>query len=220
MTEARVKPDGLRERKKAKTRAAIRQHALRLFREQGYSATTIEQIADAAEVSPATFFRYFPSKEDVVLQDDFDIVTIEALDAQPPELSPVAAFRAAATDTLASLTAEDIARFRDSVELTFTVPEIRARAIDEFVRTINQIAAAIARRTGRSPDDVEVRAVAGAIIGVIMSVTINEGDDTWNATGLGDIAELFSRIDTALGYLERGLPLLTRPLPEAAPGRA
>jgi AcrR family transcriptional regulator len=219
MTEVRAKPDGLRERKKAKTRAAIRQHALRLFREQGYSATTIEQIADAAEVSPATFFRYFPSKEDVVLQDDFDIVTIEALEAQPPELSPVAAFRAAAADTLASLTAEDIARFRDSVELTVTIPEIRARAIDEFVRTINQIAAAISRRTGRSPDDFEVRTVAGAIIGVIMSVTINEGEDTWNAGGFADITELFSRIDTALGHLERGLPLLTRTRPEAASGR-
>ena len=46
---------GLRERKKAKTRASIREHALRLFREQGYAATRVEQIAEAAEVSPATF---------------------------------------------------------------------------------------------------------------------------------------------------------------------
>jgi AcrR family transcriptional regulator len=219
MTEVHVRPDGLRERKKAKTRAAIRQHALRLFREQGYSATTIEQIADAAEVSPATFFRYFPTKEDVVLQDDLDIVTIEALEAQPPDLSPIAAFRAAAAAMLTSLSAEDLARFRDTAELTATVPEVRARAIDEFVRTINQVAAAIARRTGRSPDDFEVRTMAGAIIGVIMSVTISEGEDTWNAGGFADITELFARIDAALGHLERGLPLLTRTVPEAASGR-
>ncbi|HUJ75276.1 MAG TPA: TetR family transcriptional regulator, partial [bacterium] len=67
-------PTGLRERKKAKTRAVIQQHALRLMKEQGYQATTVEQIAEAAEVSPSTFFRYFPTKEDVVLYDVLDPV--------------------------------------------------------------------------------------------------------------------------------------------------
>ena len=94
----------LRERKKARTRAAIREHALRLFREQGYQATTVEQIAAAAEVSPSTFFRYFPTKEDVVLQDDMDIRMIDALEQQPPELGPVAAVRAAVRQVFARRT--------------------------------------------------------------------------------------------------------------------
>jgi AcrR family transcriptional regulator len=75
---------GLRERKKARTRAAIREHALRLFGEQGYQRTTVEQIAAAAEVSPSTFFRYFPTKEDLVLQDDMDTRMVEAFGRQPP----------------------------------------------------------------------------------------------------------------------------------------
>jgi AcrR family transcriptional regulator len=198
-----ARPAGLRERKKARTRASIREHALRLFREQGYQVTTVEQIAAAAEISPATFFRYFPTKEDVVLQDDFDVITIAALNAQPAELSPVAAFRAAAASSLAAMTEVDKERFRETSRLTAQVPEIRARALDEFTRTIDGIAAALADRVGRPPDDFAVRTLAGAIIGVITSVAL---------PGLAtdrheNIVELFGRIDAALALLEAGLPL-------------
>src|SRR5579863_10577394 len=99
---------GLRERKKARTRASLREHALRLFREQGYQATTVEQIAAAAEVSPSTFFRYYPTKEDVVLQDDMDTRMIEALERQPAGLGPVTAVRAATREVFASYSAADL----------------------------------------------------------------------------------------------------------------
>jgi len=191
---------GLRERKKARTRAAIREHALRLFREQGYAATTIDQIAAAADVSPSTFFRYFPTKEDVVLQDDFDILAMVLFEAQPANLSPVAAFRAAAASAFKSLTDEDLASFRETIALTIAVPEVRARAIDEFARTISVIAEAVARRSGRDPADFEVRNLAGAVVGVIMAATM-----PWD----GDHApeDMLSRIDAALAHLDAGLPL-------------
>jgi AcrR family transcriptional regulator len=193
-----ARPCGLRERKKARTRAAIREHALRLFREQGYAATTVEQIAEAADVSPSTFFRYFPTKEDVVLQDDFDVLALGAFEAQPADLSPVAAFRAASAAAFAALTPQELDRFRETTELTLSVPEIRARAMDEFARTIDFIAGAVAKRSGRDPDDFAARNLAGAIIGVIMSATMPWGGPT------GDMG---AQIDAALAHLEAGLPL-------------
>jgi AcrR family transcriptional regulator len=202
-TGGQPRPDGLRERKKARTRASLREHALRLFREQGYTATTVEQIAAAAEVSPSTFFRYFPTKEDLVLQDDMDTRMIEALEQQPPGLGAIAAARAAVRQMFASYTAADMDVIRETTRLTMTVPEIRSRAMDEFARTIGVVAEAVARRAGRPADDLAVRTVAGAIIGVIMAITL-----PWEGwTGQVSFEDTFERIDAALALLEDGLPL-------------
>jgi AcrR family transcriptional regulator len=199
-----ARPVGLRERKKARTRASIREHALRLFREQGYHATTVEQIAAAAEVSPSTFFRYFPTKEDLVLQDDMDTRMIEALERQPGGLSPLAAVRAAAREMFVAYSEADLEVIRQTTQLTMTVPEIRARALDEFARTIGVIGEAVARRAGRPPDDLNVRVMAGAIVGVIMAITI-PWDHEW--TDRQTMEETFQRIEQGLALLEAGLPL-------------
>jgi AcrR family transcriptional regulator len=198
------RPVGLRERKKARTRAAIREHAIRLFRQQGYSATTVEQIAAAADISPATFFRYFPTKEDVVLQDDMDVLTLEALAAQPLELSPLAAIRAAAAQTVAALTPEEIDRLEETTRLTMIIPEVRAAAVDELTASLDQFSDMIAQRVGRSPDDLAVRATAGAVIGVIMAVTLPPVGTVPEDI---DMSHMFQRIDAALAQLEAGLPL-------------
>ena len=195
---------GLRERKKARTRASLREHALRLFREKGYQNTTVEQIAAAAEVSPSTFFRYFPTKEDLVLQDDMDTRMVAAFELQPAVLGPIAAVRAATRQVLTSYSAADMDLIRETTRLTMTVPEIRARAMDEFARTITVIAEAVAKRAGRSPDDLAVRAVAGAIVGVIMAITMPWEKDWSEGHSFEDT---FKRIDEALGLLEAGLPL-------------
>ena len=192
----------LRERKKARTRAAIRQHALRLFREQGYAATTIEQIAAAAEVSPSTFFRYFPTKEDVILRDDFDGRMFEAFERQPASLSAVSALRAAIRESIATLTPEEWTEFQEMSAFAMSTPEVRARMVDELTRTMDEAADVLAKRLGRSPGDLSVRVSVGAVFGVVMAVMRPE---TY-AEGTID-AQAFNRIDEALALLESGLPL-------------
>ena len=200
MTE--LEPDW-RQQKKAATRDRIRASALRLFREQGYDATTVEQIAEAAEVSPSTFFRYFPTKEDVVLQDDFDERMFEAFARQPTSLSPVGALRAAIREALATLTPAEWAEFQEMSAIGMAVPEVRARMMDEMSRMIETAADAVAKRTGRSPADLAVRVYAGAVIGAIMAVM---GPEAYSEGAVD--AEAFGRIDGALAVLEPSLPEL------------
>jgi AcrR family transcriptional regulator len=172
-----ARPYGLRERKKARTRAAIREHALQLFREQGYAETTVEQIAEAAEVSPSTFFRYFPTKEDVVLQDDFDPIAIAKFEALPADMHPVAALRAAMRETFAETPAWQLDQFRELNRLTMSVPELRARALDEYLRSVRLAAELLAKRLGRDPGDIAIRTMAGAVVGVGLSALVAGMED-------------------------------------------
>ncbi|MFI6812030.1 TetR/AcrR family transcriptional regulator [Nonomuraea sp. NPDC050328] len=164
----------LRERKKAQTRALIQRAALRLFREHGYAATTVEQIAEAAEVSPSTLFRYFPSKEDLVLVDQLPAFTA-ALRAAPPELGPVAAVRQA----IRSVTAEqDPDHLAESVErelLMITVPELWSASLRNITSASTSLRTLLAERLSRDP--VDLRAVTGAIMGVISAVWFDWADD-------------------------------------------
>lgn len=190
---------GLRERKKAKTRAAIQRSALRLFLEQGYEATTVEQIAEAAEVSPSTFFRYFPSKEDVALYDDLDPILIAAYEAQPAELSPMAAMRGALHVVFQELSEGDMERQWERSRLILMIPALRMRLLDQFTDIVALMARMLANRTGRAADDPTVRLYAGAVIGALFAALfdgINEGMGTF-----------IERMDTALEYLESGLRL-------------
>jgi len=189
----------LRERKKARTRGAIQTHALQLFREQGYDATTIEQIIDAAEVSETTFFRYFPTKEDVVLQDDYDPLIIDAYKKQPPEVAPVPAMRAAFAAVFAGMTASQQAEQRERVALILAVPRLRAAMLNQFSQLMQLLADAMAERAGLRPDDFKVRTVAGAVVGATMAVLAAMNDDP--------SAELGPLTDMALANLESGLTL-------------
>ena len=199
MTSSPAEPSGLRERKKAKTRAAIQRHALRLFHEQGYSATTVDQIAAAAEISPSTFFRYFPTKEETVLYDPFDPLLIAAALAQPAELSPIGALRATMDVLREHLSGEAWEQERQRQQLVFREPELRTAVMDKFAEGIELLAGLAAQRTGRAADDFEVRNWAGAVAGVVLAAFVG-------AAGDPEVDPLVV-VDRAVAHLEAGLPL-------------
>jgi len=194
-----VDKPGLRERKKAKTRAAIQEQALRLFRERGYDATTVEQIADAAEVSPSTFFRYFGSKEDVVAYDALDPLMMAAWRAQPPDVAPIPAFRNAMAQIFASLTPVQIEEMMDRGRLLFSVPALRQVAVNEMVRSGRMVVDELAARLGRPADDLELQVFAGAVMGAVVAVLAPMLDDP--------SLELEERLNGAFEFLQKGMPL-------------
>lgn len=87
-------------------------------------------------------------------------------------------------------------------ELSRTVPDLRARMLDELVRTIEAMADALAKRTGRTADDLSVQTYVGAVFGVMLSA-MTPDYLAGNEAG----AEMFGRIDEALALLQAGLPL-------------
>lgn len=190
---------GLRERKKAKTRAAIQRHALRLFRKQGYEATTVEQIAAAADVSPSTFFRYFPTKEDVVLYDPFDPILLAAFEAQPAELTPLQAMREAMHATITAMSAEDAAELWQRGMLILSAPDLRMRMLNDLVVTTQDLAEMVAARVGRRADEAPVRMFVGAVTGALLATFLASANDP--------NADLRALVDECLEYLDAGMPL-------------
>ncbi|MEW9547760.1 TetR/AcrR family transcriptional regulator [Nonomuraea sp. NPDC050783] len=191
-------PGGLRERKKARTRALIQKEALRLFREQGYTATTVEQIAEAAEVAPSTVFRYFATKEDLVLIDQYPPFA-EALRAAPPELGPVQAVRAALKQVLDTQTPQERADGLERERLMFTVPELWTASQENIRRVLADLRDELAAREGRAPGDPEIRNVTGAVTGVLVALWFD-----WAADPGMDVLAAF---DQALAHLDAGLPI-------------
>ncbi|MDA0636263.1 TetR family transcriptional regulator [Nonomuraea sp. MCN248] len=186
---------GLRERKKAKTREAILREAFRLFRERGYHATTVEQIAEAAEISPATFFRYFPAKEDLVTLDRFPPL-VEALAGQPPG-PPVTVLRGAFRTAFAALSSEEIAAGHAREVFAATVPELLVANLRRSPGLIREVRTAVAERAGLDAGDPAVRDAVGAVLGIVAMVWTE-----WAATpGMDGPAE----VDRALARLESGL---------------
>jgi AcrR family transcriptional regulator len=161
--------DGLRERKKVRTRSAIERAALDLFEAQGYEATTVEQIAAQAEVATATFFRYFPSKAEVVVDDNNSHIPAmtQAILDRPRDENDLVAIRHAIID-----------RWVAVVDPQMTARKSRIVASSDLLRGLSyhrgqqwlvSFVDALAQRRGVEPDDPRCMLIARFALAALAS---------------------------------------------------
>jgi AcrR family transcriptional regulator len=190
--------NGLRERKKARTREAIIDAALDLFERNGYDDTTIEEIAAAAEVSPRTFFRYFDSKLELIMA---------RTGSKNPDLGPLLAERPAGESLLDSLRellrSQLDAQMGDplvlrEMQVMLSTPSLRNMAREHFYEEEAELVSAFAARLGTDDGDLTANVMAGAAASTIWTVI-----DRWLAEGI-EVERLSPMIDEAFALLERG----------------
>lgn len=164
---------GLRHRKKVATQRAIRRAAIHLFEQHGFADTTVEQIAAASDVSARTFYRYFPTKEAVLICDQAEPIMAAFRDA-PARLSPVAAYRHAVDEYFAGLSDDDRHDTIVAQHMLYSLPEARGVLYAEYAELMALMTDALQHRPGPPLSAAARRVIAGAIIGVLMAVSDGE----------------------------------------------
>lgn len=194
---------GLRERKKAQTRRALTAAAIRLSIERGSpDRVTVEEISEAADVSPRTFFNYFSSKEDAVLGVDPERRTeLRAeLELRPADEAPIEALRAALLSTAEGID-ENAELWAQRLQLVREHPTLSAGYVASFADFERGMVEAMAARLGLDPDADLYPAVVVATALTIMRVTVKHWQATDADTPLADL------LDVAFDQLADGLAL-------------
>jgi AcrR family transcriptional regulator len=195
-----MKAASLRERKKAATRRQLMAVALRLFERQGFENTTVEEIAAAADVAPRTFFRYFPTKVDVLFGDHPDQVALlrETLATRSPDEPIVDAVKRATLEGVKRVAAEP-SLFLTRSRLAASVPAALAhsRYLDADYEEVIAAAVAASRKTDPATD-LRARVLARAAWSATRAAR-----DIWVASGgKRDPRRL---VNQAFDLLEQGL---------------
>jgi AcrR family transcriptional regulator len=160
---------GLRERKKAQTRQTIADTALRLFTERGFDQVTVAEVAREAEVSEATLFNYFPTKEDLLFHrmGEYEARLVDAIRDRDRGTTAVAALSEFLLrpqhDRLSS---QDSAALATMARMITTSPALLARERQVFAEHTAQLAAVLAEQTQANPEDLAPWIVANALMGV------------------------------------------------------
>jgi AcrR family transcriptional regulator len=163
------------------TRERLAATALDLFEAHGYDATTVEDIARAAGVSHMTFFRYFPTKESVLLGDPFDPVIAASVAAQPGSLPPIErvarGFLVALRRIDEAFPPDAAADVRRRIRIAAGVPALRAGVVENNRETEDAIVDAL-RATGTPEGEARIAAAAclGAATASLMAWATADSD--------------------------------------------
>jgi AcrR family transcriptional regulator len=164
--QAQPEPSGLRSRKKAKSRLAIEDAALALFDQQGYDETTVEQIAEQAEVSTTTFFRYFPTKAEVLLSDhgqQLPALADAIVDRPSDEPELVAICKALVQEWVGAIDPE---RTAHKARIVGASPTLQGMSYQRGTQWLEVLTEALARRRGLDEADHRCRLAARVALGV------------------------------------------------------
>jgi AcrR family transcriptional regulator len=169
----------LKQRRMARTKAEIQRCALKLFRKQGFEETTVNQIAAAAEVSPMTVFRYFATKEDIALWDDFDQALVAQIRRASRNEDVITLVSAVLLTSLAEAGEEARMAMLARLELAARTPALRARGLDNLYQTQQIVASALgsANKKGQLRNSVAVGACLVAISSALFQWAMGQGKD-------------------------------------------
>jgi AcrR family transcriptional regulator len=202
---------GLRERKKQQTRRAIYEAAMKLFAERGFEATTIADIAAAADISPRTFFSYFSSKEEAVFPS-FD-AALEAFDRALRERPPGTTALDALRDFIQRAAGEYMnspEHIRLEARLRRESPAVAALDLRHQHQFENRLAEAVAEDLGEPADALRPRLVAAAAVAALQASSDKADlvllEDPEKAEALR--ADPMPFLDDAMRFLQAGLAAL------------
>jgi AcrR family transcriptional regulator len=196
---------GLRERKKEQTRRTIEDAAFRLFDERGYQATTVADIAAAADIAPRTFFAYFPSKEAVVFGDfEETFAGLEArLRGRPEGENTFEGLRAWIGELIDS---DRVSDDHEAVRRRLICDNDGLAAHERHIMGYFErlIAESVAVDLGDAPTDLQPRLVAAAATAALMAMQPDEGKEHKK----GVDAESLAQLDDAFAFLRGGIAAL------------
>jgi len=184
----------LRRRRRVRTKLLVQTEALRLFGAKGYQQTSVDEIANAAAISARTFFRYFPSKEDVVLWDEYDELTPQELWQVGPGEEPFTQLARRIRELTAQAYRDDPQRLLARTRLSLTVPEIRARFVERQLALLGPHVAPLGEALGLREDDLSLAMTVAAIYAAFLVAAHRWQRDDGRA-------DLLALIDDALAAL-------------------